>query len=422
MAPILPVQTNNYQVFPFFSGTDNGCTNATFVLPPAFTYGNNPNPISFQIPLLWLGGTQQFTAPANDDFAFATQPAPNQNDPASQANTYVSITIKANNMWKCAAAARAQLMQNFTAFLQAVESTLEIPGLLIPGATFRIGQALADWIPAAPVETLFYRYSLSPGFATGTTAYVDVRPGMQLRLDTQISQLISPDSPLNGYVSNDSLRINVAGVPGPNGTRLVGFDPFLSTIKSPAIGVSGSPIMAAGVIDLQPVSSARSYWRLFYPSTMSPASTPGTLDIASNVVLVGAATLADLNAATNSYPAIGSGSSRPPTISFVFFGRAIAVPEIPITVQVGLQSSSLQYVPVGTTIANLAERFTTLPLLPGQQSSLGITVSRRMGGELQNSTTQWLNANVAPYTQNMAAIPAAVWDVPLISGDAVSIS
>jgi hypothetical protein len=419
MAPILPVQTNNYQVFPFFRGTDKVSTDQTFVLPPAFTYGTNPNPISFQIPLLWLGGTQKFTPPANDDFAFATQPAPNQSNPPSQANTYVSITIKANNMWQCGAPARALLMKNFTAFLQAIESTLEIPGLLIRGATFRIGQAIADWIPAPPVETLFYRYSLSSGFTAGTTAYVDVRPGMQLLLDTQISQLVSPDSPLNGYVSNDSLRLNVVGVPGPNGTRLVGFDPFLSTIKSPTIGVSGSPIMAGGVIDLQPVSGARPYWRLFYPSTMSPASTPGNLDIASNVVLVGAATLADLNAATSSYPAIGS-SGTPPTICFVFFGRAIVVPEIPITVQVGLQSTSLQYVPVGTTIANLAERFTTLPLNPGTSS--GITVLRRMGGELQNSITQYVNATVAPYTQNMAAIPAAVWDVPLISGDAVTIS
>jgi hypothetical protein len=420
MAPILPVQNNNYQVFPFFSGTDNACTNATYVLPPVFIYGNNPGPLSFQILLLWLGGSKSFTAPANDDFAFATQPLPNQSNPPSQANTLVSITIKANNMWKCAAAARAQLMQNFTAFLQAIESTLEIPGLLIPGATFRIGQAIADWIPAPPVETLFYRYSLSPGFAAGTVAYVDVRPGMQLRLDTQISQFVSPSSPLNGYVSNDSLRINVVGVPGPNGTRLVGFDPFLSTIKSPKIGgVSGSPILAGGVIDLTPVAGARPYWRLFFPSTMTSPSQAGSADIASNVVLVGAATLADLNAATKSYPAIGSGGS-PPTICFVFLGRAIAVPEIPITVQVGSQSSALQYVPVGTTIANVAERFTTLPLAPPPPST-GISVTRRMGGELQNANP-YPSALLAPYTQNMAAIPAAVWDVPLISGDAVTIT
>jgi hypothetical protein len=418
MAPINPIQTNSYQVFPYFSGTDNACTNATFVLPPAFTYGAIPQPISFQIPLLWLGGTTTITPPANDDFVFSLVTTQN---PPSQVNTNVQITINANNMWKCAPAARAQLMANFTAFLQAIEQSLEIPGLLIAGATFRIGQAIADWVPAPPVETLFYRYALSPGFAAGTTAYVDVRPGMVLRIDTQNSQFISPTSPLNGYVSNDSLRISIASFPAANGQRMVGFDPFLATISAPKIvSASGSPILAGGEIDLQQVSGARPYWRLFYPSSMAAPSSPGTLDIASNVVLVGAATLADLNVATRSYPAIGSGGT-PPTISFVFYGRAVAVPEIPVTLQVANQPSALEYVPLGTTIANVVERFKTLPI-SSASSSQGIAVSRRIGAELVGGNA-FANVTVAPFSSpSLPTVPVSVWDVPLIAGDAVTIT
>jgi hypothetical protein len=418
MALPLPVQNSNYQIFPFFTGTDNGCPNgATFLLPPQFTYGTNPQPIVVQMKLLWLGGDKTYTPPANADFTFATVPDPTQpSPPRTQANTLVQITLNAANMWKCAAAARAQLMANFTAFLQAIETTLELNGFLIPGATYRIGQAIADWLPAPPLETLFYRFSLSQGFASGTVPYVDIRPGMQLRLDTQASQFISPQSPLNGYVSNDSLSIIVGSVPGPNGSRLVGFDPFLSTIKSPNItGASSSPIIAGGTIDLQPTAGARTYWRLFYPPGISAPTAPGDLAIKDNVVLVGAATLSDLNTATKSYPAIGSGGT-PPTISVVFLGRATAVPQIPITI-VQNQMNALQYVPIGTTIANVVERFSPLPIDPSQ--SLPVTVKRRMVGVS--------GVNVAPFVGSppsggLIAIPAAMWDVPLISGDIVTIN
>jgi hypothetical protein len=422
MALPLPIQTNNYQIFPFFTGTDNGCPNgAIYLLPPQFTYGGTPQPIVVQIKFLWLGGTRIYTAPTNADFTFTTKPDPNgPSGPPSQANTLVQITLNAANMWKCAATARAQLMANFTAFLQAIESTLELKEFLIPGATYRIGQAIADWLPAPPLETLFYRFSLSPGFTPGTTPYVDIRPGMQLRLDTQLSQFISPQSPLNGYVSNDSLQITVGSAPGPNGSRVVAFDPFLSTIKSPTVtGASSSPIIAGGAIDLQPAAGARAYWRLFYPASISAPTAPGDLAIADNVALVGAATLADLNAATASYPAIGSGGA-PPTISVVFLGRAIAEPEIPVTV-VQNQMNALQYVPIGTTIANVIERFSTLPLDPSQMKPN--MVLRRMSGEIVTASS----VGVAPFLGSpsaggLPAIPAAMWDLPLISSDTVTIS
>ena len=99
---ITPTSTGNYQVFPYFTGTDNACTNAIYLLPPSFTYGSS---ITFNVPLLYIGGTdyQQYTY-SNDDFQFSLvqqgQGAP------SQGNISTQVVMKGGNMWKCAQAAR----------------------------------------------------------------------------------------------------------------------------------------------------------------------------------------------------------------------------------------------------------------------------------------------------------------------------
>ena len=178
---ITPTSTGNYQVFPYFTGTDNACTNAIYLLPPSFTYGSS---ITFNVPLLYIGGTdyQQYTY-SNDDFQFSLvqqgQGAP------SQGNISTQVVMKGGNMWKCAQAARQALMNNFVDFLQNIETKFELTQVLIPGATTRIAQWIADRMPSPLLESIFYRYSYSPGFAMGSAPYVDIRPGMQLRVELQ---------------------------------------------------------------------------------------------------------------------------------------------------------------------------------------------------------------------------------------------
>jgi hypothetical protein len=407
----IPVSNTNYQVYPFFEGTDKACTNAVYFLPPSFTYGEA---INFSIPLLF-GGTEMPTTPTygNDDFVFTMQ---KQGSGApSQSNVLVNITLTGTNMWKCASSARVLLMENFVGFLQEVEARFELTGYLIPGATYRIGQWIADRMVAPLAETLFYRYSLSTGFQSGTTCYVNVQPGMQLRLETEASQYLTPGGTMNGYVSGGRFPYVISSVSAGSGPRTVTLDAFLGTINSPTItGATTSPVVAGGVIDTAPVGSARAYCRLFYPSTMAAPSQPGSTATMTNVTMISAQTLAQLNGATAAYPACTEGGS-PPNVCTVFMGRAIAVPEVPVWITARGQTQ-LQYVSVGTTIANIIERFTMLPLNTGK---LQMAMLRLFTNPADGSTTQ---TSVTLFTQGLAAISSSMLDLPLIAADGITLT
>lgn len=405
----------NYQIYPAFPGTDSGCEDATFLLPPSqFTY---PNTITWTISLIYNGPASVPSGYSNDDFALAFQ------QPGSTPQSViVQITLKGTdqnpkaNMWACAPTARTALMANFVDFLTQIEKQFELPGLLVPGSTFRIAQQIADNIPAPLLETLFYRYSFSPGFAPGTLPYVDVRPGMRLRVETQISQFLTPDSTMNGYVGGGTFYYQVNSVPAGNGTRVVAFDPFLGTIKAPSVqGAASSPLVAGGLIDLQLAAGAFPHWRLFYPSSVQPPLQSGDTDVTDNVTLVGAQSLEALGTITNDQPssttcaATGIGCT-------VFLGRTIAVPEIPVWIVDNLYHlPALQYVPVGTTLANLVERFIPLPVDPNIAWS-AVTTNR-----ISTAAGSLGSVAINPASQTSPSpVPSTMWDVPLMGGDSVN--
>lgn len=402
-----PIANNNYQIYPFFVGTDKACDDATYLLPPSFTYGA---PIPFTIPLLYIA--TEFptdTSYSNTDFIFQLT-KPGSGTP-TQANVTVNVTITGTNAWACADSARAALMANYVDFLQNVEAKFELTGILIPGATMRISQWLSDRIPAPPIETLFFRYSFSSGYTPGTKPYVDVRPGMVLRVDSEASQFITPGSTMNGYITTGASPYMVNSAPMPNGGTVVTFDAFLASINAPTItGGTTSPVVAGGVIDLSPPGSLRSYCRLFYPSSIAAPSSPGSTSTASNVTLISAQTLAQMNAATSAYPTC-SADGTPANVCTVFLGRAVAVPEVPVWITARGQTQ-LQYVPLGTTITNIIERFTMVPLNTSQQV---VTMVRTTTGGASGST-----ALVTLFTQGLPAIPSSMFNLPLIAGDGLT--
>jgi hypothetical protein len=389
-----PAQTGAYQLFAQFSGVDGACTNAVFLLPPSYTYGQSS---SFTLQYLYTGtGSTLPLGTSNDDFSISLWQSGGGSP--NQTNVQVTVTLLGNNKWNCASSARATLMSNFTSFLLWIETNLELAGNLVPGATVMIGQQIAANIPAPPLETLFYQYGLVTGFTSGTTPSINVMPGMQIRVDTEVSQFISPGSGFNGYVGAGSFTYDIASIPPTSGaTRLVAFDPFLGTISTPKIN-SPSPTMAGGVIDLEPVGGAKSYWKLFYPATMTPPGSAGQNGIANNVALVGAATLNDLNTALTNYPS----SCTSATTCAYFLGRTIVVPSIPIFISVrGL--FAVEWVPVGTTFRNVIERY--LPIFPS-----GVTATLGRGGA---------NVKFNALTTTPLVDPRE-YDVPLISGDVVT--
>lgn len=417
---------------------------ATGLLPQASGISSGQQ-ISFVIPLLYTGGNDyQSYQYSNTNFQF--QLTQGKYGPTGTSLILANITI-GENAW---GTDRDALMESFADFLQNIETQFELTGVLAAGATFRIGQQIADCMPAPLAETLFYRYSLSPGFAPGTLPYVDIRPGMRLRVETQASQYLTATSPLNGYVGSGNFSYLVGSAPGENGTRVVTFDPFLSTIKSPGVNAPTiPPSVAGGVIDLQGNYAAQKYWRLFYPQSLATSSQAGDLNLNDNVALVGAQTLAQLNAATNNFPQAVS-----PNVYTIFLGRAIAVPEIPIWLSIqtiqdtnGTTSNplagtpvqtALQYVPVGTTLANLIERFTALPLdlrlLPSSPSSIPplpvISVARVLNAPFIPPPASGANTaysapvigNIYWQTQSLPPVATVMFDVPLIAGDIVTIT
>jgi hypothetical protein len=337
------------------------------------------------------------TLPSNDNFSFAIV-----------SGAQVQITLIYTQNW---AANRAALMQNFVGFLQAIETTCELgqTPILAPGSTFRIGQAIADTLPAPLLESIFYRYSFSSGFAAGTKPYVDIRPGMRLRVETQASQFLAAGSTLNGYIAGGQSIFRVQSVAPNGGPRVVCFDPFLGTLNSPSITpATGQPVIAGGLIDLQQAASAGRYVRLFYPNSVAGPTAPGSVSTTSNPVLVTAQTLQELNNVT---------SGAQPNIATLFLGRAVAIPEIGVWVSVTMAGQapfppSFEYVPVGTTVGHIVERYAPLPL----DLSGSTTVS------LQRLSTISGGAIVAVFGGQFGSappLPASSFDLPLIAGDVV---
>lgn len=132
------------------------------------------------------------------------------------------------------------------------------------------------------------------------------------------------------------------------------------------------------------------------------------------MTLIGAQTLEYLNAATNAYPHCNA-EDAPPNICAIFLGRTIVVPEIPVWVNLNTLTT-LEYVPVGTTFANIIERFTMPPL---SSATTSFSVQRPMTtGNPLNIT---LYNGLTPAGNPMVAYPSTMFDVPLIAGDRVNI-
>ena len=125
-----------YQVLPSFTDSNGTASTGPFLLPP----GASTNaPVSFKALYMYAGSTgnvPSITVSAEPDFSLTFQ-APNP------AVVFVVVTLggsPATNLWKCDAASRAQLMQNFVSFRDQVESQLETPGLIIPGGTAQVAR------------------------------------------------------------------------------------------------------------------------------------------------------------------------------------------------------------------------------------------------------------------------------------------
>lgn len=402
----IPAANQTYCVYPSFQGYSGDCASPTpYLLPPTYKAGQASE---LQLPLLFAGGSAQLGNDySNADFSLSF--THEGRGPVGQATVKAKV-IAGTAIWSCAEAARASLRESFLDFITNVD---KLEGeTLVAGASRRIALALADAIPAAPVESLFFRYGLSTGLAAGTHAYADVLPGMRLRVQAQASQFLEPASPENGYLPAGELVAEIVSTPAAKegGPRPLAFDPFLATVRAPTVGGAGTvPTIAGGLVDLGPAGGSRLHWRLFVPQQVRSPSETGELDAAGNFTLLGAPTYAALEAATASYPQ--PPEQTPELLYAIVLGRAVIVPEISVWIGLG-NCNSLEYVPLGTTLANVIERHRPLPLDPERWSE-EVTLTRL------TPVTRTGTADLTIDTDGLAALRPEFFDVPLAAGDAV---
>jgi hypothetical protein len=235
---------------------------------------------------------------------------------------------------------------------------------------------------------------------------------MRLRIEWEAAEYFGASSTANGYISAGQCIYTLAAKPAAGGSQLM-FDSFLGNSYQPQIQVGG---VVNGIVDLQSqgVGSFR-YWRIVYPQNMPASNATGSAAPATNLVLQGAASLATLNTS--------------PTI-VLLPNRTTAVPEIPVLLNF-MGAIQQIWVPVGTSIGNLLERFTTWKPagLLASPNTYPLTLSRIVPdfsfGSSLVCVPAVFNYPIAlfnPFTGITAANMVAQLATPLFGGDQVTLS
>jgi hypothetical protein len=190
------------------------------------------------------------------------------------------------------------------------------------------------------------------------------------------------------------------------------FDAFLGSVASPQITPPpqitpqpSTPAPLYNLIDLQLASTSFKYHRLIYPENVIAGSAVGTVSDQQNIQLVGANNLTDLR--TN------------PPYTRIFFGRDAVIPEICIWFCITGTALQPFYVPLGTTVNNMLERFTRWkPLSADAKNFIKLF---RFGYSAQALGS--INGFPVAFAQQTDAITNLhVLDLPLWPGDALFLS
>lgn len=277
---------------------------------------------------------------------------------------------------------------------------------LLPGASSLLRRRLAERLPQHYDRTLYYHYNWNE-----EENYLDLHPGMRLRVDFQNYQFTraSETRARNGHVGSGTAYYYLNSYTHQTNDgkihQLLGFDSFLSQVQVDHMPLADDG--AGGIVDLfRGPDSRKTHYRLFYPRQFQGL---GPEQVAT---FLGSDDLAGLEGATPSL--LNNGSVTPNgVISFYFRGKATVIPEIQIFI-----SDNPVYVPVGTTIRQLVERQAGLPA-PGLGEDLGafLGVARplRLLHEGPNSRPTYVFLNMETYST--FGDTSDLFDLPVIMGD-----
>jgi hypothetical protein len=403
----IPPANNSYNVLSSYTGPDAPTVTQTWLLPPAYTYNAATPAQPLNLPSLWTGtGNPNQISYANDDYVLK----PKVIGSGQQATVIVTLQLTGKNAWNTGSASRTALRANFLDIVQAVENQFELAStpMLVAGSTALIASALAQFTPMPVSEVLLYGCGLQTGIATGSQAAVDLTPGMRLRSEPSARQYLAPpNQSLSAYLATGALTWTLASNVS-TGTGVSAFDAFLGTIASAQ--VTPPPAAPAGIyslMDLEQTGGAYRYYRLTYPQNVPQGTAPGAVGVSLNIKLTGANTVKDLNTA-------------PPYTAW-FSGRDVVIPEFAVVIQLGNNGSpSAEWVPVGTTLVNLLERYTRwLPLSMNQ----GVLTLKRLALSPNQGTAGAQNYFTVNFQQPGALVnDLSAFPVPLLPGDQITLA
>jgi hypothetical protein len=272
--------------------------------------------------------------------------------PATSSSYPYLITIAQDSVaWQFTGPARTTLWNAYLQFLTDLDVMVNSQPQLKPGAFNLITQVLGRALPLLFGEQLSYVYRFN---AAG--GYIDLVPGMRLRIDSEARQYSGPPSAtnvnINGFVSSGTSIFDLGDY--WQGAQInTGFNSYLSLTGRPVVPGTNTTGGAAGGLDLYPALNRMPLFRLLYPAEFPAANSNGFADLTDNIVIIGANRFGDLQGATTQYITNGNFSGYQSKISQTWFrGRAVLTPQIPILV-----NEALEYVAVGTTVRQLLGLF-----------------------------------------------------------------
>jgi hypothetical protein len=252
---------------------------------------------------------------------------------------------------------RAVLQQNYVDFLKALESPPagSLTGALPYGISL-VQSAIACSMPQTFAEQLYYNF----GFSTTSTVsagYVDLRPGMILRVSTGDyinTGVNNPPTWINGYAGASVMDFEIGSYTA-NSVWSVGFDSFLSALSAqgalnvspPAASSNFVQAGLSGAVDLYFTQFVKPFHRLYIPSTISSPWGGGSNAANANFTLAAAANYTSLQATTNN-----------PSVTPTAYFRGRTTVEVMIKVIV---NGNERLVPVGTSLGNLLEQLNMRP-------------------------------------------------------------
>jgi hypothetical protein len=408
----------------FFFLEDDGTT----ATPPAVYFASkpvdhrHPPPVHIDLPKMFLPGLVGFS---QGPFSF--------NPSHFLTPDRITVDNTAGGAWdfsNCTATSppfRLALATAYVAFLAQLEPLLLPAGSGTAASFALLRQLVAGAMPLTPAESLFYRYSfMSSGVdlaqSSNAAAWVDLVPGMRLRIEGESYQGIDPSTanPLNGFVPSGTTYAEV-GTSAAAAGRL-GLNPFLTQ----AVGsVTPDAILSAtsavgGVADVTGQFQLP-YWRLCYPALpLTSAGSQGWAGTQQNATLLGAPDRATLEQQTQAYAANGVVTSY---AAAYFNGRVMVTPEISIFV-----AGQRAWVPLGTSLRNVLETLAPVPYFGAVD--LDVEPKPEVLSRALPPSSRWAGPAWAPVQlaksgdgyQYYAAYGTDSLDLPLVAGDVVTLA